>query len=586
MSLRNAIPFLLCLALTLAACGDGTMSASDAETHAWDGGDAPAPVAHLPLRRPPAPPLIRAAPEPMAATTTPVVRPSPPVWQADLAPLRIAATRSERALRAAAHGVARAATVAEGPVRRLLAGRWARAHRYVLFCGHALPHDAVEVACSEYYPDHAAGETIDLGVLARLPNLRRLTMTSVEGVRWHSLAELRSLEELSLKLWAWGAGEAWTTGMPDMATIARLPRLQRLEVSLGPDEALVEELDLTPLRRLRSLRSLVVDVERWTQESDDEAPRTRLVGLDRLRRLESLRLRGVALPGRGALRAPRLRTLSLRTVAGIDPLRAALAYPRLRKLSLDRVQNADLRRLARALRRLERLDLTDSPLTDISPLTRLRRLRGLDLTRVPVADFAPLAQLRGLRELGLGGTPIAHLGVVASLASLERLNVSSLELQSLDLAPLAALAELRDLRAQWTPVTGLDALGAVPLARLDVNASGLTGLAVLAGLADTLVELRVGGNNIDDLRPLTRFARLATLDISRSAATELGSTTDLAPLRALPSLERLRMTGERFEGCSFPDEPFGRTPDRGGCSLIDVLQSRGVSVAYEPERGC
>jgi Leucine-rich repeat (LRR) protein len=92
-------------------------------------------------------------------------------------------------------------------------------------------------------------------------------------------------------------------------------------------------------------------------------------------------------------------------------------------------------------RSVESVDLSDSKVSDLSPLTKLKQIKSLVLNNTSVSDLSPLAELQNLKELDLNNTPVSDLTPLAELRNLEWLDIG--ETQVSDLSPLAKLKNLK-----------------------------------------------------------------------------------------------------------------------------------------------
>lgn len=555
--MRTDIPTLTLVSLlALAGCGDLEMSDSDAEINGARLADASTTLA---MATPPADepsstprPSARRAPTPVHVETTATAQALEETWVG----FELFAGAVSRSIDRTTEFVRPLSLVGAALGRGAEAG--------IVFCGTVVPADATEVECA--YSDEE--RPVDLRPLARLSGLTSLRLGVLEDVDWSPLAALKSLEVLELEPWQFGGGEAWGSELPPMAIVARLSRLKRLRISLGPDEAHVPALDLSPLTGLRHLTDVTIDVETWgSAEGLEAAGLTQLRGLRRLRRLKTLALRGVTVLGRRPIRARGLRVLSLRSVLGLDPVRVAASQSGLRELTLARLDDRGLRRLVARLPRLSRLTLIDAKITRLDPLTRLRRLKTLAVRDAVLVHLSPLSRLTGLRALDLSGCDAGETG------------------RTLSLAPLARLGNLRSLTLSRSVVRGFEAIAGLPLEALDVSFTSFDAARHLAGVSEGLTALGLAGSKVSDLTPLLRFQRLRSLDLSASRASEPDSDVALGGLLLLPALQSLDIVGERFDACS-GDPDLDDAVDPACGQVILPLIDRGVSVSAEPERGC
>ena len=120
-------------------------------------------------------------------------------------------------------------------------------------------------------------------------------------------------------------------------------------------------------------------------------------------------------------------------------------------------------------RRVVSVDLSNTAVSDLSPLADLKNIHLLKLHQTEVDDLTPLAGLENLQELDLSEASKLHdLAPLANLKNLNRLVLSHAPVR--DLRPLAALRNLTDLELQETKVNDLTPLAG--LENLDFLALG------------------------------------------------------------------------------------------------------------------
>jgi len=269
------------------------------------------------------------------------------------------------------------------------------------------------------------GPEVDFGVLATLPGLRQLEITSPER-------------------------EAF-----DLARLPALPQV--IGLTLGG------ELDLTRVDRFPNVETLYLPAE---------AP-TSLAPLGVLTHLKTLRVnaRGKALSGLDAL-PKSLEELSL-TVADMSQAGCPGHLPALRRLKLDssaqlgclgglpklvslEVSTDDLSAFATGFPALTALTLYTSA-TDLAPLGQLGELEYLVLHAREATDFSPLAHLTKLTWLGLGGCKgLATLHWVTPLVGLQTLAAPHTAVT--DISPIASLVDLTALDLKETDVADIKVL--------------------------------------------------------------------------------------------------------------------------------
>ena len=167
--------------------------------------------------------------------------------------------------------------------------------------------------------------------------------------------------------------------------------------------------------------------------------------------------------------------------------------------------------------KVEVLDLSESGLSDLSPLAGLTDVEVLDLGGNAVDDLWPLTGMAGLEVLDLGGNAVADLSPLAGLAHLRVLDLSDNAVA--DISPLAGLTALR---------------------RLDLSDNRVVDLRPLSELRG-LEVLLLDGNRVADLVPLWGLRGLAHLSLGDNRVA------DAALLRELRSLERLDLAGNRLD---------------------------------------
>ena len=168
-------------------------------------------------------------------------------------------------------------------------------------------------------------------------------------------------------------------GLADLSGVARLPALERLDLSCN---ALA---DLSPLAALGALRDLDLSGNRIA----DLSPLGALHALERL-------------------------DVSDNAVADASAL---AGLPRLRVLLLDGNAVTDLGPLTH-LATLENLGLAGNAVTDVTALQDLAALRRLDLGGNRIADLSPLGDVAGLVWLDVTGVPMTDGSGVGRLPAL------------------------------------------------------------------------------------------------------------------------------------------------------------------------
>ena len=175
-----------------------------------------------------------------------------------------------------------------------------------------------------------------------------------------------------------------------------------------------------------------------------------------------------------------------------------------------------------------------------------------------VSDLEPLRGLAKLAVLGLSDTPISDLSPVAALPAIrdaEQLDLSGTQLSSL--IDLGRAPRLRELRAIGTPIEALPRLPALEVLRIDdTRVHDLSSLAAAAGLAAA-----VGGRDAG-LRASVSLPALRELDVARTQISDLG------PLRDMTALEELMLA----------ETPVADVEPLAGLTGLLELQLQGTHV--------
>jgi hypothetical protein len=227
-------------------------------------------------------------------------------------------------------------------------------------------------------------EIEDLRFLQGLPHLRHLLLWRVVGdVDLSSCVQLDHLQTLELH---------------DLSLVGSLvPLSERPLKHLRITKTNIEGQDLVSVDWNEALESLILDIAPQDQ--------SRLLSLPSLREAEFLELP--------------FQTISCDSESGIQKLFLGNAQ---NLISIDDVVNMPL---------LEYLSLRGAKrLSDIGPLRQCRSLRGLDLSNSAVTDLSPLVGLEKLERLSIRLTDIQDLSVLRELPNLRTLIVGDTQLFS------------------------------------------------------------------------------------------------------------------------------------------------------------
>ncbi|HTF80161.1 MAG TPA: leucine-rich repeat domain-containing protein, partial [Cytophagales bacterium] len=169
------------------------------------------------------------------------------------------------------------------------------------------------------------------------------------------------------------------------------------------------------------------------------------------------------------------------------------------------------------------LDLSNTQISDISPLSRIKELRKLNLSNTPVEDISPLDSCKTLGELNLSHTKVRDISTLSKLKSLRKLYINNLDL--VDLGPLKGLTKLTDLEASDNQINDIGPLASlINLEKLNLSVNKIFKLDALKPLVK-LTDLRLGKNEIESIEPLSALTDLIRLDLFNN------KITSLAPIR-------------------------------------------------------
>jgi len=209
-------------------------------------------------------------------------------------------------------------------------------------------------------------------------------------------------------------------------------------------------------------------------------------------------------------------------------------------------------------------------------------LRVLDMSYNVIRDMGPVRLCPNLEELYLANN---KLKVIAGLGQLKQLRKIDLGANRIRTIPEEELAGLENLEELWLGKNKIENIGGLDrltkLRRLDVQANRLTRVENLTAQVDTLEELYLAHNGIDDEGAscetglALHFTALNTIDLSRN---RLKSTKPFAHLLAL---EELWLSGNSIQ--TFDDvESLSALGTRDGACLEGIyLEMNPVAGDFE-----
>lgn len=211
--------------------------------------------------------------------------------------------------------------------------------------------------------------------------------------------------------------------------------------------------------------------------------------------------------------------------ADLEGLGRRLGEPRqttavpLEEFAVGKIRSKILAGQAPPATALRKLDLSETRVTDLSPLKSLTALENLNLRDTEVADVTPLKSLIALRELDLSRTKVTDLAPLKSLTVLQTLSASQLMVS--DLSPLKGLTALRSLALNSTLVADLSVLQSlINLEALSIESAKITQLSPLRFLT-ALQSLDAGFTRVSELSPLKDLTALRNLDVAHTPVSSL-----------------------------------------------------------------
>ena len=204
-------------------------------------------------------------------------------------------------------------------------------------------------------------------------------------------------------------------------------------------------------------------------------------------------------------------------------------------LDLSGARVSDIGPLADLLPILWEIVLTDTLVSDITPLGDLSTLECLFLVGTLVSDIRPLASLSSLEWLELGGTPVSDIRPLANLSSLQQLGLWRTEVS--DIEPLTNLSSLEWLALGATQVSDIGPLANLSsLEWLALWGTEVSDIGPIANLS-SLEQLYLSSTPVRDIEPLANLSALEQLDLRDTLVSDIG------PLENLPALKWVNLSG-------------------------------------------
>mmetsp|Transcript_2371 Transcript_2371/g.2649 ORF Transcript_2371/g.2649 Transcript_2371/m.2649 type:complete len:417 (+) Transcript_2371:104-1354(+) len=233
----------------------------------------------------------------------------------------------------------------------------------------------------------------------------------------------------------------------------------------------------------------------------------------------------------------------------------------------------------KGLNKLEVLELYDNQVESLEELVDEDEeqsnwtgfnLKTLDMSYNVIRDMNPVKFCPNVVELYLANNKIKVISGLSNLTNLRKLDLGANRIRVMDETQLSGLVNLEDLwlgKNKIEKIEGLESLK--KLRRLDVQSNRLTTIDGLTSQIDTLEELYLAHNGIDnegamkETGLMLQFTNLTTLDLSKNRLTSCG------PFAHLDSLNELWLSSNQVS--TFEDvEPISRLGMREGAELNEV----------------
>lgn len=383
--------------------------------------------------------------------------------------------------------------------------------------------------------------------LENIKDLNKLENLGLSGnfmINFTALSGLNSLKSLDLS----------QSNLQDLSPLTSLANLEILDIS-GSQVA-----DISPLESLPNLKKVDADQTKLSALAADSFVRRKptVLLIHHVKDLESW-WSGLSSEWKEALKKnnPSITTDS----PGIETLTQTVT---LTELNLDQAQIDNLIPITRFVN-LAVLDFSNNPIEDLLPLSEVKTLVKLTGKNTRVADLAILKENELLESIDVESSPVNSIKAVATLPNLTYLNVNGADFMIEEVPEIVIrkpeiniVYRTQELDSWWE---GLDSEWK-DLFRKQYSLSENPDTEALHSLT-AKPELKFEGVNIPDLKPLTVFMNLRTLEVFDapiSSVSPLGGmslltklklsqvpVTDFLPLSGLSLLEELDLSNTGIE---------------------------------------
>ncbi|WP_026956922.1 leucine-rich repeat domain-containing protein [Algoriphagus vanfongensis] len=332
-------------------------------------------------------------------------------------------------------------------------------------------------------------DSVDVEQLYRFVSIDSLDISGTDSLL--DLSPLQALRELKFV-------DLSNTQITALGPISNVTFLQYLDVSNTPTS------DIQFIKYSDRLKELNIS-------------NTQIQDISELRNLKSLM----------SLKAEKTPIMSFAVLNEFDSLRSL-------ELAESGFNNAEN---IKELNRLERLDLSRNYLINFTSLGELESLRYLNLSQTNIQDLTPLNKLENLEIVDLTQTEIADISVLNAKPNLEKvladqtgLSVSAADNFIRNNPDVLLIHHVKDLESWWA---GLSDPWKESLKKANSQIRNDQPNVEVLTTTIGLEKLDLSNSGIETLNPLTRFAKLKSVDFSGNPIS------DLLPLSEVKTLEQI-----------------------------------------------
>jgi len=193
-------------------------------------------------------------------------------------------------------------------------------------------------------------------------------------------------------------------------------------------------------------------------------------------------------------------------------------------------------------------------------------IKTLDMSYNVIRDMEPVRFCPNLVELYLANNKIKVISCLQHLTTLRKIDLGANRIRKMDSEQFENLINLEELWLGKNKIENIEGISNLKkLRRLDVQSNRLTSIENLVGLEDTLEELYLAHNGIDDDGAMKasglmlQFKELTTLDLSKNRLTSCKPFAHMITLNELwvssneiatfEAVELMSALGTREEAC-------------------------------------